>query len=192
MLAHKQPTWSLLAKVILWQAMLLSFFPCVSSGESRLPADKIKVAYLVNFARYIQWPKSAFVNDESPIVIVLNENHRYANKLDGSIAGKTKGGRNIVFRASNNSTNDAHIIFLQDQESNAEKVLKKHNEHVLLVGDTDDFLQKGGMIQLSLENENVVFYLDRDRIVNQGLYIHYKILSIARKKKVNIELNTYE
>src|SRR5881392_405743 len=70
-----------------------------------------KALYLFNFAKYTEWPKSAFPNDKSPFVLGILGNDPFGSDID-IIKGKTIKGRKLVVRHLNSAREaaDCHLL----------------------------------------------------------------------------------
>jgi len=56
-------------------------------------------------------------------------------------------------------------------------------QSILTIGDSDDFLDKGGMISIVVENDKVVFDINRASATVARLDISSKLLRVARVVK---------
>ncbi|MFO1488482.1 MAG: YfiR family protein [Verrucomicrobiota bacterium] len=108
----------------------------------------------LNFAKYIDWPEEAFLEKSSPIVInVLGGTIK--DHLKQAVAGKHINGRDIVIRhpVTIREAGDCHILFVSSSEkSQAEELLSGlHRRPVVTVGEQEQFLQKGGIINFIMK-----------------------------------------
>ena len=51
---------------------------------------------------------------------------------------------------------------------------------MLTVGDANDFIDTGGVVQLAELDKNIIFYINRERAEDLGLNIHFKVLKMAK------------
>src|SRR5580704_7905559 len=58
----------------------------------------VKAAFLLNFARYVEWPPEAFQGATQALTICVAGQDPFGSALDDIVAGKTIGGREIVVR----------------------------------------------------------------------------------------------
>ena len=74
-----------------------------------------------------------------------------------------------------------HILFVgADEQSKFPDVLDKlRHSNTLTVGESDDFLERGGMIQLTRRDRHVALEVDTEPICEAGLTISSKLLSVA-------------
>lgn len=153
------------------------------SEQLKFSSTQIKIGYLVNFARYIRWPDRCFNSPESPVIIALDQSHPLANKLENRTVGQTKEGRDIVFQilSENPLIEHVHVLFFGDDSSLLAKINKSTIQNpVLTVGDANDFIDTGGVVQLAELDKNIIFYINRERAEDLGLNIHFKVLKMAK------------
>src|SRR5688572_4521233 len=118
------------------------------SGESErssLPAYQIKAGLLYNFAKFIDWPESAFDGPGAPLTIGLLGRDPFDGELERLVSNKLVNGRPLAFRRCT-TTADAkkcHLLFISSSEKRQlHSVLTAlTNSSVLTVGDTDGFLE---------------------------------------------------
>jgi hypothetical protein len=144
---------------------------------------QIKAAFLFNFAKFVEWPPDAFKETNSPIVIgVLGENV-FGNSLAATIRDKTVNDRHFEFKTFNSpaEATNCHILFVSPRlkESLPNVVAGLHNASVLTVGETDDFIKAGGMVNFLIEDNKIRFQINDDAAKKAGLKISSKLLALA-------------
>jgi hypothetical protein len=177
--------------ILLWIGFLAVLAGAWAQGPVVGEEYEIKAAYLYNFGLYVDWPKEAAGDHGSFVIGVLGKNlpGPYLAKI---AATRTIKGKKIVIShfASADDYKPCHILFIPtmadgDREDTAEDrlaaVLKKiRGEPVLLVGESEGFAQKGGMINFYLDNNRVKFEINRDAAREQGLQISAQLLRVGR------------
>ena len=141
--------------------------------------------YLINFARYIRWPDSAFATPGSPIIIALADSYQIDPNFNNATLGKTKDNREIIFHHYSSLPNleQVQILYIEDENSTFAAVNKHQiSTPLLTVGTQADFLQTGGIIQLIKKAHNIDFVINHAKAQALGLDIHYKIQQIAQKR----------
>jgi hypothetical protein len=140
----------------------------------------LKAAFLVNFAKFVEWPRAAFAEPTSPIVLgILGQ-----NPFGDILAGKIINNRPLVpkvFSSSSEATN-CHILFIvgsyeKDRLSAIIKSLGKAS--VLTVGETKDFTEIGGMINFVQPEKKIRFQINDAAAKRVDLKISSKLLSLA-------------
>jgi hypothetical protein len=118
-------------------------------GDQAAREYEIKAAFLYNFAAYVEWPKAAFPEDGSPIVVCIVGNDPFGAALDRTLQGKTAQGRSLLVRrvATAKEAKGSHIVFLSSSESEhiAEASTALAGTPVLLVGESEGLARKGAI-----------------------------------------------
>jgi hypothetical protein len=131
------------------------------SGNSTvcaLPAEyQVKALFLFNFTRFVEWPKSAFPEPRSPLIIGVLGKDPFGSNLDDVVRGEAKDGRPLLVRRFRRveEVGDCHILFVSTSEADrlpqTFEALKGRS--ILTVSDDADFARRGGMIHL-MNNQN--------------------------------------
>uniref|UniRef100_A0A831XEJ6 YfiR family protein n=1 Tax=Geobacter metallireducens TaxID=28232 RepID=A0A831XEJ6_GEOME len=153
-------------------------------AQERLPNEyQVKLAFLINFTKFVEWPENAFADDRSPIVLGILGDNPFGSNLD-SVKGKTIHGRKLIvnrFRAVDD-IRGCHILFVSSSERhNLPRIAPfLRQSGILSVGDMEKFAQKGGVINFVVENNRVGFEINLEAGRRAGLRISSKLLSLAR------------
>ena len=152
-------------------------------------AIKVKAAYLYNFAKFIQWPDTAFEDDKAPFVIGVLGDDPFGRILDDTVKGKKIAERSVTIRRfswkeeeDRTSLKDCHILFISGSEQNRRDeifaALKGHP--VLVVSDIHEFARDGGMVEFVLEEGRIVFEITREALEKAELKVSSRLLKLAR------------
>jgi YfiR/HmsC-like len=151
--------------------------------EPQASEDQVKAAFLVNFAKYVDWPAEAFAGTNSPIVIAVPGETKVAEEVQKAIAGRTVNGREIVLKrpASGEAPGVCHILFISaaEQERSPNLLVKLKNASVLTVGESDDFLEDGGIINLTRRDRKIALEVNLTAASNARIKISSKLLNVA-------------
>jgi hypothetical protein len=145
----------------------------------------IKAAYLYQFARYVEWPADAFVNEQSPLVIGVLGTDPFGAILEEIAIKKRVEGHPIVIRrfASGSDYTTCHILFISSSvtpEERAAAIRKVQGTPVLLVGDEPGFAAEGGTINFVMEENKIRFEINTEVAKREQLKISSKLLSLAK------------
>lgn len=144
----------------------------------------VKAAFLYNFAKFVQWPPDAFDAPGSPMTLCILGKDPFGDTLDTLVRGETLQGRRMaVYRTRDVlEVRDCHIVFLpQGERSRQEEVLAVvRGAHTLTVGESDSFLDGGGVIRFVLEANRVRFEVNLAAAERNGLRISSQLLRLAR------------
>ncbi len=148
------------------------------------PEYAVKAAYLLNFARYVQWPPEAFQRSDAPLVISVLGSDPFGPLLD-EMGKKKIDGRPIAVRRLSSMADykPCHILFVTasaaaEDKSDALKLTQR--SPVLLVGDDAGFAERGGTINFVVADNKVHFEINRDAAKRGQLKISSKLLGLAK------------
>jgi hypothetical protein len=144
---------------------------------------QIEAAFLVNFARFVEWPPQSFGAAGDPFVFGVYGKDLFGAALDQAILGKTIEGRPLAIRRTSevSALRSCHVVFVPASEMRHWRELSASlgNLSVLLVGESEGFAESGGVINFSLENERVVFEINPSAAAHAHLKISSKLLELA-------------
>jgi hypothetical protein len=168
--------------------VLALFFVSGAVAQASTPSEhQVKAAFLINFSRYVEWPKSAFARTNSPIIIAVLGKSDVAAELQQMIPGRTVDGRDLVLEhlASGAKPGPCHILFVPASEPRLSPglVAALKDAGVLTVGERADFLDSGGIINLALRDQRIALEVDLSAADQAGIRISSKLLSLARVVK---------
>jgi hypothetical protein len=146
---------------------------------------RIKAAYLYQFGRYVEWPAKAFANANAPFVIGVLGQDPVTADLEQIARIKKVQDRPIVIRrfASAADVRPCNILYVPaavSPEVQSELIRQTAGQAILLVGDSSDFLDRGGIVQFSVEENSIRVAIARKAADREGLKISAKLLQVAR------------
>lgn len=161
-----------------------------TTAQSDVALDyQVKAAYLLNFPKYIDWPSSAFAETNSPITVDVFGDADVANEFANMIeSGKAVGGHPIVLKritSEDEITNDCQILFVAVSEKPlTSSILEKvKGFNILTVGESDDFLADGGIINLVHRNHKIRLQVNLDAAEKTHLKISSRLLVVSEVVK---------
>jgi hypothetical protein len=179
---HRGKGWAVVCAllVITWGWIVAT---CAVRAAESLPESQVKAAFLVNFPKYVDWPAEAFAATNSPIVIGVLGKTEVTAELQKIIAGRIVNGRPIVLKhlASGTETGGCHILFVSAAEQKLLPGLlaKLKDGGVLTVGESDDFLGRGGIINLARREQKIAVEVNLTAADQARIKISSKLLSVA-------------
>jgi hypothetical protein len=145
---------------------------------------KVKAAFIVNFARFIEWPSDAFANDDAPIIIATVGTDPFNGALEQAVAGKKIGRRSIEVRHfdSPDKIKDCQILFVPQTDSETtDRILRRTSGmHILSIGDDENFTAAGGAIRFFTADSKMRFEISLTATDRAKLTISSKLLKLAR------------
>ena len=167
--------------------MLLSAVSWRTPALAQDPAPveyQVKAAFLLNFAKFVQWPSTVFQNDRAPIIACIFRYDPFGAALDEIIRGKNINNRELVARRITEirELSSCQLIFISDRETRRlpDILLALKGGSVLLIGETGHFAERGGSIQFFLEDNRLRFAVNLDALARSRLTVSSKMLALAR------------
>lgn len=176
-------TFSFTAEIVLTAALL--GFPS-SSWPQDVEANEyqIKAAYLLNFPNFVDWPGTTNNGSQSPVRLCLLGSDPLGSALSRMMADRLSRGRSLLLRrvSRTDAVSDCQILYIGPSESKyIPQILDSlHNVSALTVGETDQFAEQGGMIQLVMEDNRIRFKINPSAASQAGIRISSKLLALAQ------------
>jgi len=144
---------------------------------------QVKVGFLYNFTKFVEWPPDAFAGPGAPLIIGVLGSGSFCDALEASLKDKTVNGRPIAvrrFRRPEDLT-PTQVLFISPSLGREVGRLLKSLERapVLTVGDMDRFASLGGIINFTIRDHRVGFEVNIDAASRAGLRISSQLLTVA-------------
>ena len=156
------------------------------AGDAAPSEPQLKAAFLLNFPKYIEWPAASFPEPNTPIVIAILGDEAVASEFAGMSNGKSVDGHPIQLVRVTNAAQcrDCHIVFIGAEETRktAEIVKELQGTDVLTVGENEQFMDMGGMINLSRRERRIVLEVNLEATRQTELRISSKLMALATVK----------
>jgi len=168
-------------------AILISVFPMLLPAAAfalQTPSveAQVKAAFLFNFAQFIQWPRQAFAGPEMPFTMCITGDS-FDGVLEKTVEGETLNGRRIAVRrlGASDIPKDCHLVYVGRLEArrSAEVITAASGMPVLTVGDSEDFINDGGMIRFMEVGHRVRFEINPDAADRASLRVSSRLLRLA-------------
>lgn len=161
---------------------LVSGTQVVEAQSPRAQEYMVKLGYLYNFAKFVEWPLQTTANDDTPITICILGENPFGAAL-ASVQGKTAQERPLEIRRLQKeaSFDVCHILFIAKSERQRllEILAKLDSLPVLTVSDIPSFAQTGGMVGLVEDNRRIVFEINLPKVQKMDLTISAQLLKLA-------------
>lgn len=152
-------------------------------AEPTLTKHQVEAVFLLNFAKYADWPEAAFTNASAPIVIGVLGTDPFGDDLRRRVEGKTINGRSLIIKylTAGAEISGCHILFVSDSEAaRAEEILGRAGTlPILTVGEGEPFAQNGGIISFVLKNGKVRLEIDLVAARKAQVTLSSKLLAVA-------------
>jgi YfiR/HmsC-like len=147
----------------------------------------IKAGFIYNFAKFVEWPSTAFADADAPIVIGVIGVDPFGSLIDRIVEDKKIGSHGFVvkrFRWGKDlkDLKDCKILFVSPSEKgHMDEILQMvKGLPILTVGETPGFAERGGMIRFTLEDNRVRFEVNVEAARQVNLNISSRLLTLAK------------
>jgi hypothetical protein len=153
-----------------------------SSARAAALAPEVKAELLDRFARFVEWPASAFEASDSPFVLCVIGNDSITTYLRRLTDRKIQGRPLTVRRLGTDDFDSCHLLFIASSERyRLEEILEVLGERpILTVGDTRGFAREGVMINLFIERGTVRFEVNQTAAQRRSLKLSSGLLRLSR------------
>ncbi|MBF0502130.1 MAG: YfiR family protein [Candidatus Riflebacteria bacterium] len=148
---------------------------------------KVKAAFLLKLADFVEWPSDVSDNATVPINVGVVGNDPFGDLLPEEIS-QADGGCGFAFKVRRLFPKDEYIssfniLFFPRTSQDAFVAIQSliSDKPVLTVGEGESFIDQGGMIAFTLENNRVQFIANLKRCRKAHLNISAKLLVLAKK-----------
>ena len=155
----------------------------IDLGAQRSLEYEVKAAFLYNFIQFVEWPVESVRAGEPFRVCTLGDDP-FAGVLDRTVAGDQVDGHPIGVEhlAPDASPARCQILFVpRSQSARTSAALRAiAAAPVLTVGESEGFLEAGGLVNLVVDAGKVRFDVNAEAAAARGLRISSKLLRVAR------------
>jgi hypothetical protein len=161
-------------------AWLMAPFQAASASQSEYA---LKSVFLYNFCRFIDWPDSAFASPNEPFIIGIIGDDPFGPLLNQAIEGEKYHNRPIRidhFRTPGDIKR-CHLLFVSHAGAGrVDSILAAvAGKSLLTVSETEDFLNRGGMITLTAEQNRIRLRINLAALESANLTVSSKLLRVA-------------
>ncbi len=182
--------------LIVW--LLQTPFALLVRGDETANLEyQIKAAFLYNFLKFVEWPKSKTREEDKPIIIGIIGKDVFQGAFE-NLKDKTIEGKKVVIKQykgiselDNSSQKHpqietirkSHMLFICPSEKNYMRIILESvkEQGILTVADTKGFLEAGGIINLMMEEKKVRFEINMIAAKQSGITIRSQLLRLAKK-----------
>lgn len=158
-----------------------------ASGEAARAAAfqeyQVKAVFLLNFARFVDWPPGERGAPDQPIDICIAGKNPFGAFLEDAVRDEQVDGHPFAIRelADGASPNGCHILFISaSMAKDADALMRAAaRKPVLTVSDMPQFVEHGGMIGFETRENHVRLTINAELARVHGLMISTKLLRIA-------------
>jgi YfiR/HmsC-like len=161
--------------------LLVLLAPSLVRAET---ADQVKAAFLFNFARYVEWPPSAFASDKQPIRLCVLGQAELEGVVSRIVSGRSVRGRPVEVAgvADLAATAGCHLLFLGAGAGVSGSVVAQSlgAEAIFTISDEPGFAAGGGIANFILVDQKIRFEINPGSAKRAGLRISSSLLRLAK------------
>jgi hypothetical protein len=137
---------------------------------------RVKAAYLYNFVKFVEWPDAS---EKGPVNICVAGHNPFGHVLTDTVRGESIEGRPLTARVILEPEAGCDVLFIPDGAAASVYLKAARGMPTLTVGESDDFLQQGGIIEFVNDGHNVRFAISMDAADEAKLQVSSRLLRLA-------------
>jgi hypothetical protein len=144
----------------------------------------VKLAFLYNFTKFVEWPANSYNSPGAPLSICIVGHDPFSPDLEGQLRTRKAWGHPVAVLALRPADvlDTCQMVFIPVTEKDqAGKIVGRlTGSSTLTVGETEGFAAMGGVINLTVEKSEVHFEVNRLAADRAHLKMSAKLLSLAK------------
>jgi hypothetical protein len=157
----------------------------LSGQSSPLVEYRSKANYLAKFPAFVEWPAEAWLTEKAPFVICVFGEYPFGTSLAEVTRGTTVHERKVEIRwiRKTGELHGCHVLFVSrsEQKRYGQVLEAVQGKMVFTVGETPEFLDAGGMVSFSTQDESIRFDVNLGEVSRAHLKISSHLLVLARR-----------
>jgi hypothetical protein len=158
--------------------------PEAARAQSAIDEYKLKAAFIFHFAQLTDWPETDRTESQRDLFVCTLGSDPFDGELESTVAGKTIGSRTLRVRHLKEApeAKDCQIVFVANSEMKRlpELLFQLANAPVMTIGETDGFIQRGGMLNFLEEGGKMRFEINLAPADRAGLKISSHLIVLAK------------
>jgi preprotein translocase subunit Sec61beta len=169
-----------------WPAAILLAVVTIGAAVAAASRDEydVKAAFLLNFARLVEWPPRVRPAAGEPLVFGIQGSLEVTGAIANSLEGAEVEGHPVSVKRITDPSDVAgcHLLFVaaDDAESDPALLAEARGNAALSVGERSDFVGAGGVINFFTEDKKLRFEINPRAAKSAGLRISSRLLRLAR------------
>ena len=140
-----------------------------------------KSVLALNLARYSEWPPEVFKDNGSSInLCVLGDD--VVQQAFALIDNKQIGDKTLLVRDIKDGKHLDHcqLLYVSGDAADSTRWLEEcHKQHILTIGESEEFLANGGMVFLELVDARIKLHVNISATQKAGVQISARVLKLA-------------
>lgn len=144
------------------------------------PAYDLKAAFVYQFPNFVEWPDAALAGRTTLDLCVARPNP-FGSVLRDLAAGESLNGRALAVRdvPATDPLDRCHLLFVPAAVSSRRLLDRASALPILTIGETERFLDEGGIIRLHILDRRVRFDINASAASRARLRLSAQLLQLA-------------
>jgi uncharacterized protein DUF4154 len=159
---------------------VLAYASQAASQTATVPA--LKAAFLYNFANFAEWPADVLAPAQRLSLCVVGDD-AVANAIEQVIKGRAVEGHELIVQIvkPDGPLRSCHLLYVggRDAKRSSQILETLKGSTVFSVGESDNFAESGGVVQLIAEKDRMRFAVNVASAQRARLHISSKLLKLA-------------
>lgn len=153
-----------------------------SAGDASSREWEVKAGFLLNFTRFIDWPKTDGTDEKTPFTICTLGDDPFGQVLDQTVQDEQVNGRKLAVQRLGHATSakGCEVVYVNSSEAGVRELLNSMGTGVLTVGEGEEFLRDGGMIAFVPDDRRVRFSINLGAARKAELVVSSRLLAVAK------------
>jgi hypothetical protein len=164
-------------------ALVASLALAAGAAAQNASAAALKAAFLVNFAKFVEWPADV-LSPDGGVAFCVSGDPRVADALDVLAAGHPLGDRGMrVLRPKiDGELRDCHILFVQgvDLKGAVDLLQQLKGSAVFTVSDDERFTALGAVANFFVEGTRMRFAINLQSAQRAHVQLSSRLLTLAK------------
>ena len=158
--------------------LVVAAAPLTLGAQDVLPEYRVKAAYLYNFLKFVEWPPEPGAS--GPLRICVAGRNPFGGVLNEVVRGEKVNARPVEARVILEPQQGCHIVFIPEGAATRADLRAASGRPILTVGESDTFIEQGGIASFYVERGNVRFEISPAAAERAKLRISSRLLQLAR------------
>ncbi|MFP5276342.1 MAG: YfiR family protein [Acidobacteriota bacterium] len=186
-ISNADPCFARRGLIYAWARWMVAAWLCLLTGSACAQAAKpseydVKAAYLLNFGKFMRFAGSGQAAGGAFNICILGRDP-LGRSMDQIAANETVDGRAVHVQRLGDATQgrSCQVVYISPFEAPRlrEDLAILEGSNALTVGDTPDFLERGGMIQFVLQADHVRFSVNLNAVDRTHIVLSSELLRVA-------------
>lgn len=157
---------------------------CPRAALAEPTEAEVKAALIFNLPHFVEWPATSYDSPTTPFLVAILGQDDVSAALEPMLLRKSIEGHPLIVRRVHTADEARKCQMLYVARSEKKHVdailLTLHGASTLTVSDLDQFADRGGHINVVLEDQRVRMIVNRTSAEDSHLKISARLLALAR------------